>query len=390
MTYFKSGPISRRQLIRYAALSGVVSLAGCSSSPITNSQTEVKMEPLNAETIEQKIFDVVNLERQTRGIEPLILDGERSSFAREHSQDMVQKGYLSTTDANGNDPSERVRTAHGFEYISIPLDNGRHRITGISENIGKLPPEGTNSATADAFVNFWMGEQESRRTMLDKYYDHDLVGIGCVEGNGQYVCTQDLYRLTTKKKSVKATPKPTPTATPEPTPTATPEPTPTATPEPTPTRTPNATDGCSFATGSLFKTETESIRRKMVEYINDERRKRGLNMVLCDQNLMNAAQRTSEKMASVGVDRGKSMYGNAKAAFGMHQRLTQSSSGATRNSSANTPSYVANKFVVRMWMDPSKASSNVDTVLSPYIQYCGVGVEYSAGKMMYFGTLYSL
>jgi len=385
MTYLETDSISRRQLIRYAAVSGVVSLAGCSSSPTTNSQTEVKTEPLNAETIEQKIFDAVNAERQSQGVKPLILDGDRNAFAREHSQDMIQKGYLSTTDANGNDPGERVWAAHGFEYISIPLDNGRHRITGISENVGKLPPEGTNSATADAFVNFWMGEQESRRTMLDKYYDHDLVGIGCVEDNGQYVCTQDLYRLTTKKKSVVATPEPTPTATPEPTPTATPEQTPTATPEPTPTRTPNATDGCSFATGS---TATESIRRKMVEYINDERRGRGLNMVLCNQELMDAAQRTSEKMALVG-ESGKSNYGNARGAFGMHQRLTKSSSGRTRNSSANTSSYVANKFVVRMWMEPSKASSNVDAVLSPYIQYCGVGVEYNSRTMMYWGTLYS-
>ncbi len=113
---------------------------------------------------------------------------------------MVENDYLSTLDLNGDGPRDRIRAAHGFEYVSVPLDNGRYRITGISENIGKLDAQ-SNSIDARRFVDLWMERPENKVAILDTYYDHDLMGIGCVKNNNnQYVCTQDLYRLNTVPK----------------------------------------------------------------------------------------------------------------------------------------------------------------------------------------------
>ena len=179
-------------------------------APMLDLDTKDTVEvDLNAEVLEKIIFRLTNEERESQGVEPLILDEDRSAFARAHSQDMVENDYLSTLDLNGDAPGDRIRAAHGFGYVSVPLDNGRYLITGISENVGKLDAQ-SNSIGARRFVDLWMESPENKVAILDTYYDHDLMGIGCVKNNNnnnnnqfldnQYVCTQDLYRLNTVPK----------------------------------------------------------------------------------------------------------------------------------------------------------------------------------------------
>jgi len=61
---------------------------------------------------EVEMLQMINGERQKRGLKPLVADPEMLQLARAHSQDMFAKGYFAHDDLNGKDPFDRMRTAN--------------------------------------------------------------------------------------------------------------------------------------------------------------------------------------------------------------------------------------------------------------------------------------
>lgn len=61
---------------------------------------------------ETEMLQMINAERQKRGLKPLVADPEMLPVARAHSQDMFAKGYFAHDDLNGKDPFDRMRAAN--------------------------------------------------------------------------------------------------------------------------------------------------------------------------------------------------------------------------------------------------------------------------------------
>ncbi|HZT57721.1 MAG TPA: CAP domain-containing protein [Pyrinomonadaceae bacterium] len=111
---------------------------------------------------ERRAFELVNAERQRRGVRPLILDGELTRIARYHSETMARDGVLDHVDRDGLDLSGR---AAAF---------GLHGWRALGENIAYN--QGFDDPTAFA-VERWMISVKHRENILNSQFTHAGIGI---------------------------------------------------------------------------------------------------------------------------------------------------------------------------------------------------------------------
>jgi uncharacterized protein YkwD len=60
------------------------------------------------EASENEMLDLVNKERTSRGLKPLVMDEKLREVARNHSRDMFARGYFAHNDPDGKDPFKRM------------------------------------------------------------------------------------------------------------------------------------------------------------------------------------------------------------------------------------------------------------------------------------------
>ena len=108
------------------------------------------------------MLDLINQERQNRGIPPLRMDSRLVNAARAHSQDMGCNGFFSHTGSDGSSPFDRMRRA-GYTF------------TAAAENI--YAGGGSYNSPQAAFQG-WMNSDGHRENMLNSAYVD--VGIGYV------------------------------------------------------------------------------------------------------------------------------------------------------------------------------------------------------------------
>lgn len=127
---------------------------------------------------ERRAFELINAERQRRGLRPLVMDGSLTRLARYHSENMARGGYLSHTDSNGLDLRGRADAL------------GLHNWKSIAENIAYN--QGYSDPTAFA-VERWMISEKHRENVLNDEYTH--AGVGVVRASdGTYYFTQVFMR----------------------------------------------------------------------------------------------------------------------------------------------------------------------------------------------------
>lgn len=127
---------------------------------------------------ERRAFELINSERQRRGLRPLVMDGSLTRLARYHSENMARGGYLSHTDRDGRDLRGRADAL------------GLHNWKAIAENIAYN--QGYNDPTAFA-VERWMVSEKHRENVLNDEYTH--AGVGVVRASdGTYYFTQVFMR----------------------------------------------------------------------------------------------------------------------------------------------------------------------------------------------------
>jgi uncharacterized protein YkwD len=123
---------------------------------------------------ERRAFDLINAERQRRGVRPLVWDGGLTRLARYHSQNMARGGYLNHVDRDGLDLKGRARAL------------GLHGWSTLGENIAYN--QGFNDPTAFA-VERWMVSHKHRENAMNDDYTHAAVGIARAS-DGTYYFTQ--------------------------------------------------------------------------------------------------------------------------------------------------------------------------------------------------------
>lgn len=117
------------------------------------------------------VLDLVNIERQSAGLEPLTWDDDAAEVAYSHSVDMDDRGYFDHTNPDGQEPWDRLSAA-GVRWSTA------------GENIARGQP------TPEAVVAAWMDSPGHRENILRSSFRK--LGIG-VHDNGSIWWTQLFY-----------------------------------------------------------------------------------------------------------------------------------------------------------------------------------------------------
>jgi uncharacterized protein YkwD len=367
------GRLYRNALAAVAALLIVQILAAlpvaqAAPIPTNNTATVPAAAVAQAQDWLNRIVELTNQERAKRGLAPLTIDAALNNSAQAHSQDMADHDYFSHTGQNGSTAGQRI-TAGGF----APL-------WAYGENIAAGQP------SADEVMQAWMNSAEHRDNILSPDYTH--IGVGfAYNANTTYhwYWTQHFASHGPVQAQPPAQPAPQPTDVPPqptavpPQPTAVPLPTriptlapPTATPvPPTPTPVPPTPFPTTTPQPGAPQSIAQGFIARVVELTNQERAKAGLQPLVLDAGLSNAAQAHSQDMASrnyfghTGLD--GSTVGQRLAAAGYSPLDWYG-----ENIAAGQPTP---EDVVAAWMSSPGHRANI---LQAQYHNIGVGYAYSA------------
>lgn len=129
-------------------------------------------------TIETAIHDQVNEVRREHDRDGLAHNDDIAGVAREHSEDMAERDYLSHFSPEEEGPGDRMSDMY-------PGYCGR-----IGENIANVGLRGADDeAVADRVVSGWMNSSGHRRNILNEQFDEQGIGVVVTE-DGRVLATQ--------------------------------------------------------------------------------------------------------------------------------------------------------------------------------------------------------
>ena len=141
--------------------------------------------------LEQRIAALINLQRQENGVNALAIDPGLSKVARDHSQDMVNRGFFSHVNPDGEAPRDRLHlagyTCSKMSGENIYQNNLYSRVT-IRGN-QKTYDLNSSEQIAETTVSGWMNSPGHRQNILQKSYSRTGLGAA-IAPNGQILITQ--------------------------------------------------------------------------------------------------------------------------------------------------------------------------------------------------------
>ncbi|MBM3910228.1 MAG: CAP domain-containing protein [Thaumarchaeota archaeon] len=158
--------------------------------------TEVFKPKFDPSKIENLIYQYTNEQRTRNGLAALANDASLASIARSHSEDMAANGYMSHTNLDGKDPSDRAASV-GY---SCYKDYGTYYTYGVAENIAQnwlytsYMTSGiytsynwhTEESLAKEIVGGWMESPGHRQNILTSTYDRIGIGVGIASNDAVY------------------------------------------------------------------------------------------------------------------------------------------------------------------------------------------------------------
>ncbi len=136
-------------------------------------------------TMEQDLFNLVNIERQKLDLAPVRFSSPLSSLARKHSQNMALRGDISHLSTSGETYSERL--VEGEFYFIKNGENVAYSQTFVSEFIHQG----------------FMDSPGHRANVVDPDFDELGIGVVFKKDKGYYV-TQDFIRALAPKGRIEA------------------------------------------------------------------------------------------------------------------------------------------------------------------------------------------
>jgi uncharacterized protein YkwD len=151
---------------------------------------------IDPRTLEVQIHDAVNNVRTIRDLSPLKANPKLCEIARNHSQDMAQRGYVGHSTPTGTDMRDRYDR---FDYdCRTPIEGNFQYATG-GENIARLyignPTKRSDgrvviyenaSDLAHGAVWGWMHSQGHKENLLKPYWRREGIGIE-IQHNEVYI-----------------------------------------------------------------------------------------------------------------------------------------------------------------------------------------------------------
>lgn len=142
-------------------------------TPITNpdnSNNNSTTNPTREYTqFQQEVVDLVNKERSSRGLKPVVFNSELSKVATIKSQDMIDKNYFDHNSPTYGSPFEMMRE-FGVAY------------TSAGENIAM------GQKTPQQVMNSWMNSDGHRKNILSP--DFTELGVGIYSNGSSLYWTQ--------------------------------------------------------------------------------------------------------------------------------------------------------------------------------------------------------
>lgn len=140
--------------------------------------------------IEARVFKLVNAERVKHGLKPLAASEQLSNIARNHSRDMVRRGYTSHINPDGLDPTARAKKT-GFN-TDKKLKNGIRR--GVGENIYEhqaiMVEDGVHKpiieppiTVSEKAIDGWMNSPGHRKNIMNEGYTKVGTGVSVSKDN---------------------------------------------------------------------------------------------------------------------------------------------------------------------------------------------------------------
>ena len=153
--------------------------ANASSNATHTSHDKYDEDPPDA----TEILELVNQERQSKGVSPLAVDERLVASAREKAEDMAKNQYL-----------EHISPATGVDGYTLVFRNTNQLCSYAGENLQWYPKDGATSRNS---YNSTKGSEAHHNATIDSKYK--LVGIYVAEGrlNGQdgYYSVQHFCQL---------------------------------------------------------------------------------------------------------------------------------------------------------------------------------------------------
>ena len=143
-------------------------------------------------TLEHKIHDLINVQREQNGLKPLLFDSQLDTIARAHSTDMATRNYFAHDTPEGISFLDRYKQAGyncGIKYDETP---NSYRISEGGENIFQNNLYNSieyvnNYATkidwnnmdrlASSTVSGWMASPGHRQNILTPQFQNEGIGV---------------------------------------------------------------------------------------------------------------------------------------------------------------------------------------------------------------------
>jgi uncharacterized protein YkwD len=146
--------------------------------------------------LEKKIHNMINRERQKKGLPALSWDDSLHRIARQYSQDMVQRNFFSHHDPEGRTFCDRYKAA-GFECkikagdtICLGAENiaQDNLISASSYKDGTtFLSSNTEDKIAESVVKRWMNSKGHRGNILTPYFKRQGIGVALSEDGKVYI-----------------------------------------------------------------------------------------------------------------------------------------------------------------------------------------------------------
>ena len=148
-------------------------------------------DELDRTAVERAVHEAVNEERAERGLDELAFDTELRDIARDHSQDMAERGYFAHVDPDGNDVTDRYEAA-GYE-CSVDGYTGGENIaqtwydTPVRTDGGDAVQYETERELAEGIVTQWMNSPDHRENLLAPYWEKEGIGVYVTDDDRVFV-----------------------------------------------------------------------------------------------------------------------------------------------------------------------------------------------------------
>lgn len=123
----------------------------------SNSSDDNNVNGISLTADEQEVFDLINQQREQKGLSKLEINNELQNVARTKAKDMVDNNYFSHTSPTYGSPFDMMKK-YGIVYKTAG-----ENIAGHSSNIGA--------------VTAWMGSEGHRENILNNAYNYTGIAV---------------------------------------------------------------------------------------------------------------------------------------------------------------------------------------------------------------------